>query len=389
MAKILYFDCLSGAGGDMILAALVDLGVPASFLNARMKRLCIPGLSVAASRERRGGIACTRMRMRWNTPKAYRRLPEILRIIRRGRFGAPVLRRCAAVLGRLAAAEAKAHGIPKNKVHFHEVGAVDTIADVAGVCLALAYLAIDEVRFSTLTEGRGTIRTEHGLLPVPAPATAELIRGFHVTRLDIPTELLTPTGAALLTTLGTQSLHCPAGVVTKTGRGCGTKTFETHPNFLRAMLVTTEDAPETGSGRDTVTVIETDMDHVSGEIMGNAGTLLMENGALDVSWMPLYMKKGRPGYRLTVIAPPRRSSALVDLVMIHTRTLGVRVRKVQRVIAERETKEIRFSGYRVSEKRCRYKGRVFSKIESDDLARIAQKRRVPVIELMEKYRNNK
>jgi pyridinium-3,5-bisthiocarboxylic acid mononucleotide nickel chelatase len=131
------------------------------------------------------------------------------------------------------------------------------------------------------------------------------------------------------------------------------------------------------------------MDHVSGEIMGNAGDVLMENGALDVSWTPVYMKKGRPGYRLTVIAPPKKSSALIDLIMVHTRTLGVRVRKVQRVVAERESKEVRFSGYRVSEKRCRYKGRSFSKIENDSLVTLAKNKRIPVIELMEKYKNRK
>jgi uncharacterized protein (TIGR00299 family) protein len=387
MARILYFDCISGASGDMILAALTDLGVPPDYLNRKCARLRIPGLSIAAVKEKRGGIACRRMIMRWQSPKAYRRLPEIISIIRRARFSKKVFAGCEGVLGRLAAAEAKAHGIAKSKVHFHEIGAVDTIIDVAGVCLALECLKIDEIRFGTLTEGHGTIRTEHGVLPVPAPATAIMMKGFHVTRVDVPSELLTPTGAALLTTLGAQSLACPAGVVRKTGHGCGSRVLKTHPNFLRAMLVETEDAPKAGKGSDAVTMIETDMDHVSGEIMGNAGAVLMENGALDVSWTPVYMKKGRPGYRLTVIAPPEKSSALIDLVMVHTRTLGVRVRKVQRVVAERESREVRFSGYTVSEKRCRYKGRTFRKIENDDLVRLAKNKKIPVVELLEKYRN--
>jgi pyridinium-3,5-bisthiocarboxylic acid mononucleotide nickel chelatase len=391
MARILYIDCLSGASGDMILAALTDLGVPPDHLNRNLNRLRIPGLSVGAVREKRGGIVCRRMVMRWLSPKAYRRLPEILGIIRRARFSKRVTARCEAVLDRLASVEAGAHGIPKSKVHFHEIGAVDTIVDVAGVCCALEYLKIDEIRFGTLTEGHGTIRTEHGVLPVPAPATALMMKGLHVTRLDVPSELLTPTGAALLTALGTQSLACPAGVVKKTGHGCGTKVFNGHPNFLRAMLLETEEVPDAGTGRDVVTVIETDLDHVSGEIMGNAAGLLMEKGALDVSWTPVYMKKGRPGYRLTVIASPKNSAALIDLIMIHTRTLGVRVRTMQRVVAERENKEVRFSGYTVSEKRCRYKGRTFCKIENDDLVRIAKDMKIPVVELVEKYmnRNNK
>jgi len=145
MARILYFDCVSGASGDMILASLVDLGVSVKFLNSQLKRLGIPGgLSIAASNTRRNGIVCKRMGLRWKAPKTFRRLPEILRIIGRGRFGASVYKRCETVLGRLAAAEAKAHGIPKNSVHFHEIGAVDTIVDIAGTCLALERLTVDE-----------------------------------------------------------------------------------------------------------------------------------------------------------------------------------------------------------------------------------------------------
>jgi uncharacterized protein (TIGR00299 family) protein len=372
----------------MILSALIDLGVPVKFIDFRLRRLGIGGLSIAASNTRRSGIVCKKMTMHWNTPKTYRHLPDILRILRKGRFGKKVFSQCELVLGRLAGAEAKAHGIPENRVHFHEIGAVDTIVDIAGTCLAVDYLKIDEVRFSSLTEGHGTIRTEHGTFPVPSPATAHLIQGFHVTRLEIPTELLTPTGAALLTTLGTQSLVCPSGVVRKTGHGCGTKVFENHPNFLRAMFVETREAGP-AHGRDMVTVLETDMDHISGEIMGAAGSLLMENGALDVSWLPVYMKKGRPGYRLTVIALPEKSAALIDLIMLHTRTLGVRIQTVRRVIAEREIKSKAFLGYRVSEKRCRYKGHAFSKIENDDLVRISKKKKIPVIELLERYKAGK
>lgn len=387
MAKILYFDCLSGASGDMLLAALVDCGVPVRYLNSKLSRLRIPGgLSICASRVRRNGLLCVSLSMQWKTQevKAYRHLPEILRIIRRGRFGKKVVSQCGAVLDRLAGAEAKAHGIAKSKVHFHEIGAIDTIIDVAGVCLALAYLKVDAIYFSTLTEGHGTIHTEHGIMPVPAPATANLMKGLHVTRLDIPTELLTPTGAALLTTLGRQSLTCPAGVVKTTGHGCGAKVFENHPNFLRAVLVETEKRPPGKTGSTMVAVLETDMDHISGEIMGNTGALLMESGALDVSWTPIFMKKGRPGYRLTVIASPAKAAALIDAIIINTRTLGVRIRTVQRVVAQREIRGAAFSGYKVSEKRCSYKGHRFSKIENDDLVRIAAKKKIPVIELMEK-----
>jgi uncharacterized protein (TIGR00299 family) protein len=323
--------------------------------------------------------------MRWETPKTYRHLHDILHLIKKGRFGDAVYKRCEAVLDRLASAEAKAHGIPKNEVHFHEIGAVDTIIDIVGACLGIDYLKVDEVRFSTLTEGHGTITTEHGTMPVPAPATANLMQGFHVATIDVPTELLTPTGCALLTTLGTQSLSCPAGIIKRVGYGCGTKEFEHHPNFLRAFLIETSEGTSAFASGDVVTVLESDMDHLSGELLGNVGGLLMEMGALDVSWTPVYMKKGRPGYRLTVIAQPEMAVALVDAVMIHTHTLGVRMHNVQRVIAQRESKTARFLGKEISEKRCGYKGHSFVKPEYEDMAAISREKKLPMVELCELY----
>ena len=385
MAKTLYFDLLSGASGDMILGALVDLGLPLKVLQQEFGRLGIPGLLISVSRIRRHGIMCNRMKMRWDTQKTYRHLPDILRLIKKGRFGEAVYSRCEAVLDRLASAEAKAHGIAKSEVHFHEIGAVDTIIDIVGACLGIEYLKIDEVRFSTLTEGHGTISAEHGIMPVPAPATANLMEGFHTTTVDVPTELLTPTGCALLTTLGTQSISCPAGTIKRIGYGCGTKEFEHHPNFLRAFIVETADASTPQAAGDTVTVLESDMDHLSGELLGNVGGLLMERGALDVSWTPVYMKKGRPGYRLTVIAQPEKAESLVDVIMIHTRTLGVRVHNVQRVIAQRESATGRLLDREISEKRCSYKGSSFAKPEYEDLAAISREKGLPVVELMERY----
>jgi pyridinium-3,5-bisthiocarboxylic acid mononucleotide nickel chelatase len=385
MAKILYFDLLSGASGDMILGALVDLGLPLKFLRQEFARLGIPGLRISVSRANRSGIACNRMVLGWDTPKTFRHLPDILRLIKKGRFGAAVFSRCEAVLDRLASAEAKAHGIEKSEVHFHEIGAVDTIIDIAGACLGLDYLKIDEVRFSTLTEGHGTIRAEHGIMPVPAPATANLMQGFHATTLDLATELLTPTGCALLTALGTQSLSCPSGIVRRIGYGCGTKEFDHFPNVLRALIIDNGDAASPEPGGDTVAVLETDMDHLSGELMGHVGGLLLEDGALDVSWTPVYMKKGRPGYRLTVIVPPEKAEGLGDTIMVHTRTLGVRVHQARRIIAQRESKPARFLGREIFEKQCSYKGRTFVKPEYEDLAAISRQKGLPVIELMDLF----
>lgn len=383
MATTLYFDLVSGASGDMILASLIDCGVPVAFLNRELGRLKIPGLKIGVSRVKRNGVMCSQMKMSWRSPKEYRHLPDILSLIDKAGFDAAILDNCRKVLERIARAESKVHGIAEEHVHFHEIGAVDTIVDITGVCLALAYLKVSDIQFSVLTEGYGTINCDHGIMPVPAPATEQLMRGFLVKRVDIPTELLTPTGCALLTTLGTQELLPPAGKAIRTGYGCGTKVFDDHPNFLRAILI--ETSPEAAASTDTVCVIETDVDHLSGEIMGNVAGLLLENGALDVSWTPIYMKKGRPGSRLTVIAAPEKAQQFVDLVMVHTRTLGVRVQTVNRVIAERESVTVPFGGKKIAEKRCRYKGHAFSKAEYEDLAKLAKEKGVPLIEMMERY----
>jgi len=384
MAKILYFDCISGASGDMILASLVDLGVPAKFLDKELGRLKIPGLAISSLRVKRNGISCSQMKMKWSAPREYRHLHDILHIIHHAKFGSAIQERCEAVLNAIAHAESYAHGIPTDHVHFHEIGAVDTIVDIVGACLAIDYLKADEVRFSTLTEGHGTIKTEHGRMPVPAPATARLIKGFRVKRLDIPTELLTPTGAALLTTLGKQAATCPEGVVLKSGNGCGAKIFPDHPNFLRAMLLETGETLDQSAGR-TVCLLETDVDHISGEIMGHVGGLLMEKGALDVSWTPIFMKKGRPGYRLSVLCMPDKTESFVDCIMLNTRTLGVRIQTVKRVVAGRTFREASFMGRKVREKICTWNGSLFSKPEYEDLARISREKNIPLIELAEKY----
>jgi hypothetical protein len=322
--------------------------------------------------------------MRWKDEKTYRHLPDIIRVIKKARFSDSVNIKCFAVLDAIAAAEAKVHGIPKDHVHFHEIGAVDTIIDIAGSALALEYLGIDNVRFSALTEGYGTIKTEHGILPVPAPATLILAKGLRMTRLDIPTELLTPTGCALLATLGRQST-VPSGIVRKIGYGCGTKVFENHPNFIRAMMLAEPDVDAEMHHSDTVNVCETDIDHVSGEIMGNAAGILLESGALDVSWAPVFMKKGRPAYRLTVIVPVDKTEKLVDLIILHTRTLGVRITEAKRVTACRELRKGKLLGQNITEKVCSHAGTSFIKAEYDDLAKIARQKKIPLIQLIDEY----
>ena len=382
--KTLHFDLVCGAAGDMILSSLIDLGFPVEYLNEQLRKLNIEQITVHADRVTRNGIQCTQIRPEWGHAHEYRHMSDILEIINRGEFPERVRKRCESVLDRLATAEASVHGVPKDHVHFHEIGAIDTIIDVLGVSLALEYLEIEKMYFSTITVGYGTITTAHGVIPVPVPASAAMIEGFNVQRLDIPTEILTPTGAAILTALGEQ-VPSFSGTIEKSGYGCGTKVFENHPNLIRALLLQSEQGSRIS---DSVCVIETDMDHITGEIMGNVSGRVLEMGALDAVWIPVYMKKGRPGYRLSVLAREELCSSLVDFIIINTRTLGVRVMRTDRIIAHRETRSVNFSGESVPEKRCSYMGHTFSKLEYETLDRLSREEGVPVIELVERYIRN-
>lgn len=381
--KTVYFDLVCGASGDMILSSLISLGFPVELLEEQLNRLGIGEISIGVEKVKRSGISCTYINPQWSQATHYRHLGEILEIIKRGAFTERVFERCELVLDRLATAESTVHGIEKEHVHFHEIGAVDTIIDVLGVSLALEFFNVEQILFSTITEGYGSIKGEHGVMPVPVPATAQMIQNFRIKTLDIPTELCTPTGAALLTALGNQVPGGMEGRVIKCGYGCGTKVFENHPNILRVFIL--ESDFDGGYSIDTIRLMETDMDHVSGEIMGHVAGLLTDQGALDVSFSPIFMKKGRPGYRLSVMADESNCQKLVELIMIHTRTLGVRIGQVQRVVAKRSNAEIEFMGQKLSEKRCSFKGYSFSKLEYDALEKISVSTGSSIIDLMEKY----
>ncbi|MBN1575161.1 MAG: nickel pincer cofactor biosynthesis protein LarC [Chitinispirillaceae bacterium] len=382
--RILYIDMLCGAAGDMLLASLIDLGFPIKLLEEQLRRLPVEPIELAVEKVVRGGITCTQVTPELDHSHEYRHLEDILALLQRGAVAQSLYEKCERVFDRLATAEAKVHGIPKDHVHFHEIGALDTIVDILGVCMAIEYFKVDEVRFSTLTDGYGTIRTAHGVMPVPVPATAVMIEGYRIRTLQIPTELLTPTGAALLTALGEQLPDTYDGKVVATGYGCGSKVFDEHPNFLRAILLEKEQ-DEIASSSETVLILESDMDHISGEIMGDVAALLLDTGALDVSWLPLYMKKGRPGYRLSVMADERDGQAMIDTIIRHTRTLGVRLQRVGRVTAQRRASKTTIAGAECDEKQCAYKGYTFSRPEYESLAALARKKGCSVMDLMEEY----
>lgn len=379
----LYCDIVSGASGDMILSSLLDAGADIEILRQSLSKMEIPGLRIESEKVSRNGMMCTHMILSWDTPGTYRHLPQILEIIQRGHFSQAVQSRCESILQRLAEAEARVHGIPVDKVHFHEVGAVDTIIDVVGIALCLEQLCVDRICFSDITVGHGTVNAAHGVMPVPVPAVSVMLEGFRTRPGAVAAELVTPTGCAVLTALGTQVESLPAGTVTACGYGCGDNVFENLPNILRCIVV--EESSIKDCTDDSVWVIQSDMDHVSAEVMAHAGEECLRQGALDISWSPVFMKKGRPGYRLTVLAAPADRELLADTIIRETRTLGVRYYAASRQIAERESGTVTFCDEAVDEKTCTYKGMTFRKLEYESLARIARRTGRPLPDIIDEY----
>ena len=387
--KTIYFQILCGASGDMILSSLIDLGVPIQYLQSECARLDISGLALSVEKVHRGGVICSHIDISCDEQKAYRHLPQIVSLIKNAGYRETIIENCERILNRLASAEARVHNIPVEKVHFHEIGAVDTIVDILGVCLGFDYLGVTDIRFSALTVGSGTIRTAHGIMPVPAPATAEMIKDFTSGQLDIGTEILTPTGAAILTGIGNQDLSMPSGAVSAIGYGCGDKVFEKFPNMLRALMIETDSAQQASDTSDRICVLESDMDHISGEIMAFAAEQLFSQGALDVSWTPVFMKKGRPGYRLCVMCKPDKRDALIDCIIGNTHTLGVRYQTMQRTIAPRRGGSTEIDGNSVQIKQAAHKGHAILRPEYESLAQVAREKNIPLIDLLEQYYRGK
>ena len=378
--KTLFVDVLCGASGDMLLSALIDCGLTIDFLRNQFGRLKIPGFTIDTTTEQRSGITCRKLQLTWDTPKEYRHIEEILALINTGNYPQPVFDNCKKILMHLGAAEAAVHNVPLDHVHFHEIGAIDTIVDILGFCLGIDHLKIDTVEFSTLTDGHGFVKAEHGTMPVPVPAVAAMLKGFSIKTIDIETELLTPTGCAILTAIGTQKTGV-SGTILSTGYGCGTKKFDHVPNCIRIFI--TENTTDTTS--TNVTMLETDMDHISGEIMGHTAELLLQSGALDVSWTPVFMKKGRPAYRLNVLCLNHHIEKFADMIIANTHTLGIRVSTVNRIIVPRTKTSASWLSHQITEKNCSYKNITFTKIEYESLNALARESGRPLIELTEEY----
>lgn len=346
--KIAYFDCFCGAAGDMILGALVDAGCPVETLRQVVDRLGLPEVTLTAQRVTRQGIAGTQVQVLvWPAARRkHRHLPQIERIIDEAGLPPAVGERAKAVFRRLAAAEAAVHDTAPEKVHFHEVGAADAIVDVVGAAAALDALGVDAVECSAIPTGHGTLVCEHGVMPVPAPATAILLRGVPLAACEEEGELTTPTGAAVLTTIARRYGPPPAMRIGQVGYGAGTREGRTRPNLLRVLIGEVDGVP---AESELISVLETNLDDMDGQALAHAAQKLRDAGALDVVIVPIIMKKGRPGHLLSVLCPPAAAERLEALVFAETTTLGVRRHAATRsTLARRhETVETRYGPVRV------------------------------------------
>lgn len=380
--KIAYFDCFSGASGDMILGALLACGADESLFRERLAVLNVPGYELRVRRVTREGITATDVDVHLieNEQGHGRHLSDIAAILDSSPLPPAVCQNALAVFTRIADAEAKIHGTTREEVHFHEVGAVDAIVDVVGSCLLLDMLGVARVVSSSIPCGYGTIQCRHGIMPVPAPATLELLQGYPVYSVDIKGELVTPTGAALLTTLSDRALagRMPAMRVLTSGFGAGKKQFKPDmPNLLRVILGETDEADD--KTPQTVSVLETNLDDQNPE----GFDLLMERafaaGALDVFFTPIQMKKNRPATLLTLFCPPDRADALAALLFRETGTFGIRAREQRRYTLARSwrTVETEFGPIRL--KAGAWLGEeVTVAPEYEDCKRAAQEHSVPL-----------
>ena len=335
--RIGYFDCFGGASGDMILGALLASGLSPGALRAQLEKLGLAGYEIGITEGPKQGFAATKVEVRMTESQTHRHLHHITEIIDRSDLPVCVKDPSKRVFRRLAEAEAKVHGTTIEKVHFHEVGAIDAIVDVVGAVAGIHELQLDRIYCSAIPTGSGTVRCEHGLMPVPAPATAELLRGVPLAEADETGEMTTPTGAAILTTLAEGFGPLPAMRIERVGYGAGSRDWKNRPNVLRLIV---GESVETSNERDEVVVLDANLDDATGEQVGHVFDALFEAGALDVFASPITMKKNRPGIQLSVIATDATVNACEDVLFRETTTFGIRRHRCKRTKLDRSSEEV-------------------------------------------------
>jgi len=372
-ARLLYIDVIGGVAGDMLLGALLDAGASLEQVRAGLRGLGVDGLDLAAQLSERHGLAATSVRVVAPEEHVERDWTAVSRLLDGAGLPARAHARAQEAFRRLAHAEGRVHRVAPDQVHFHEVGAVDALADVCGVVLALEALGIEKVSCSPLPAARGLISAAHGVLPLPAPATLELLRGVPLYGVELETELVTPTGAALVTALAEDRFGpLPPLVLESIGYGAGTHLLPDRPNVVRVLIgAQVADGP-LGARRPAV-LVECTLDDLSGELVAAAVAACVAAGALDAWVTPVQMKKGRPGVVLTAVVRPERETAVAETMLRHTSTLGVRLLPIQRWELDRERHVVLVDEQPVGVKVGRLGGELINLApEHEDVARAAE-----------------
>ena len=383
--KIAYIDCFSGISGDMLLGALVDAGVPLKEIVRDLGKLRLKGYTLRETKVKRAGLAATKIDVivkvkgGGHTARGWK---EIQEIITASLLPEDIKKQGCQTFKNLFAAEARVHGTSINATHLHELGCVDCLVDIFGALIGIAYLGISRVYASPVNVGSGTTRTAHGMMPVPAPATAEILKGIPCYASGPSFELATPTGAALLRTLSAGFNPLPPFISDTLGIGAGGANPEGWPNVLRIMIGTAHQEMQ----NETITVIETNIDDMNPQVYEYVMNMLFDHGARDVFLTPVIMKKSRPGTLLTVLCDANRRNGLVEIILRETTTIGVRFYEVGRVTMKREIQQIQTRYGKLKMKVSSFGGGVSRSMpEYEDCRRLSQKANVPLSEIMKEF----
>jgi uncharacterized protein (TIGR00299 family) protein len=375
VTTIAWFHCFSGVAGDMALGSLVDAGADVEEIRALVSRLPVSGWQLDAEPVLRGGIAATHVDVRVEETSVVRTYSHIAAMVEEARLPARVRQRALATFEALAQAEGRLHRRPPEQVHFHEVGALDAIVDIVGTAAGLEVLDVDEVHASPVATGIGMIRSAHGVLPNPAPAVVELLRGAPTYGVDLSIELTTPTGAALMAASAVGWGPMPAMQIERTGFGAGTREIDGRPNVTQVVIGQSMAALVSGQ---PVVHLEVNVDDATGEVIAHTVTALLDAGAHDAWVTPIVMKKGRPAHTVSALVDPALAGQVADVLTKETGSLGVRGATLERWPSARDSSVIDVGGYPVRIKVSA--GRV--KVEHDDAARVAKRTGLPLREVV-------
>ena len=380
--SIAYFDCFAGISGDMVLGALIDLGLNEDELESKLRSLGISSFSLSSEVVSRKGIRGVKVSVKTDEEHHHRKLPDILRILDSPELSDDVKEKTGKIFTRIAEAEGKIHQKPMEEIHFHEVGAMDSIIDIVGSIWGMEQLGITECFSSAISLGSGSVECAHGTISVPSPATLELVKGFPVIKKEVGFELATPTGAALITTVAEFSEKLLPVRIENTGYGCGDRDLDDFANVLRIIM----GQPIEHVDQDVMMVLETNIDDVTGELYPYLVDKIIEAGAVDAYITPIIMKKGRPGHNLTILTAKENLDKCLDVLFHESATLGVRMYETFRHKLKRTSESLDTPWGSVKVKAVMLNGKKRIIPEFEECKKIADKENIPLMEIYDKIK---